>query len=147
MNARHETAQDAEDAFYRAFETADLGAMRRVWAEADDIVCVHPGSPLLHGWSDIGPSWEQIFNAPARMSFRVHHHQWIKHGDVAVHLAEEEITAAGDDDSPLPRIPVTNIYRRSAQGWQLVVHHASLPPPTATSSPRDERAPPRRALH
>src|SRR6185436_9085559 len=43
------TAQDAEHAFYQAFERADLASMMAVWAEEDDIVCVHPGGARRTG--------------------------------------------------------------------------------------------------
>ena len=34
------TPQDAETAFYEAFERGDIAAMMAVWAEADDVVCL-----------------------------------------------------------------------------------------------------------
>ena len=37
--------EQAEAAFYSAFEKADLDAMMSVWAEDEDIVCMHPGRP------------------------------------------------------------------------------------------------------
>ena len=43
------TPDDAESAFYDAFERADLAAMMVVWAEDDDVVCVHPPGPRLTG--------------------------------------------------------------------------------------------------
>ena len=43
------TAQDAENAFYEALERADLDGMMAVWAEDEDIVCVHPGGPRVSG--------------------------------------------------------------------------------------------------
>ena len=36
------TAQDAETAFYEALERCDLEGMMAVWAEDEEIVCVHP---------------------------------------------------------------------------------------------------------
>ena len=41
------TPQDAEAAFYEALERADLEAMMEVWAEDEEIVCVHPAGPRL----------------------------------------------------------------------------------------------------
>ena len=43
------TSQDAENAFYDALERADLDAMMAVWAEDEEIVCVHPTGPRLAG--------------------------------------------------------------------------------------------------
>jgi hypothetical protein len=35
--------------------------MMAVWAEADDIVCVHPQGPRLVGFEAVRDSWMQIF--------------------------------------------------------------------------------------
>ena len=43
------SAEQAEAAFYRAFEKADLGAMMAVWAEDEEILCIHPGGQRLIG--------------------------------------------------------------------------------------------------
>ena len=52
------TAQDAETAFYDAFERADVAAMMAVWAEDDDVVCVHPSGPRLVGFEAAGDGVE-----------------------------------------------------------------------------------------
>jgi len=43
------TAQDAETAFYEALERCDLDGMMAVWAEDEDILCVHPTGGRLTG--------------------------------------------------------------------------------------------------
>src|SRR5260370_305974 len=43
------TPQDAENAFYEALEAGELEAMMEVWAEDEEIVCVHPGGARLAG--------------------------------------------------------------------------------------------------
>ena len=47
------TPQEVETAFYEAFEKGDLEAMMSVWADDDDIVCVHPGGQRLAGAEQI----------------------------------------------------------------------------------------------
>ena len=47
------TPQDAEAAFYEALETGDLETMMEVWAEDEEIVCVHPGGPRLAGYDQV----------------------------------------------------------------------------------------------
>jgi hypothetical protein len=64
------TPDDAETAFYDAFERADLAAMMAVWAEADDIVCIHPQGPRLAGFEAVRESWGQIFSAGAQLRVR-----------------------------------------------------------------------------
>ena len=41
--------EDAEEAFYEAISRADLDALMNLWAEDEEIVCIHPGGQPLHG--------------------------------------------------------------------------------------------------
>ena len=59
------TAQDAENAFYEALERADLEAMMSVWAEDEEIVCVHPSGPRLTGQDPVRESWRKILSGAA----------------------------------------------------------------------------------
>ena len=49
-NKLYPTPEDAETAFYDAFERGDLAGMMSVWAEADHVVCIHPQGPRLVGF-------------------------------------------------------------------------------------------------
>ncbi len=64
------TAQDAENAFYEALERGDLDAMMAVWAEDEEIVCVHPAGERLTGQDQVRASWTKIFSGESRA--RVH---------------------------------------------------------------------------
>src|SRR3989442_6771175 len=55
------TAQDAENAFYEALERCDLDAMMAVWAEDEDIFCIHPTGARLTGQDEVRSSWAKIF--------------------------------------------------------------------------------------
>jgi len=35
--------REANDRFYRAFESLDLAEMDQIWAHGDEVACVHPG--------------------------------------------------------------------------------------------------------
>ncbi len=69
------TPQDTEQAFYRAFELADLVEMMAIWAEEEEIVCVHPNGGRHCGLVEVRESWRQIFSQGPRLRFRlaVHH--------------------------------------------------------------------------
>ena len=55
----------ANAAFYAAFETADLDAMREVWLDDPGSVCVHPGAVPVRGAGAINRSWALIMaNTP-----------------------------------------------------------------------------------
>ena len=55
------SADATENAFYDAMTRGDLDAMMGLWAEEDEIVCIHPGAPRLIGHAAIRASWEAIF--------------------------------------------------------------------------------------
>ena len=125
--------QDAEAAFYDAFEKADLEAMMAVWSDDDDIVCVHPGSGRLTGVTAVRESWRQIFSSGQRLSLRLRELQRIQAMMVAVHSVFEHIAVAGDN-RPRTAIVATNVYQQTERGWRLVVHHASPAPGTPAAS-------------
>ncbi|MGH8618495.1 MAG: YybH family protein [Burkholderiales bacterium] len=121
--------QDAEAAFYEAFEKADLEAMMAVWADDDDIVCIHPGASRLTGVEAVRESWRQIFGSGQRLSLRLRELHRMQAMMVAVHSLFEHIAVAGDN-RPRTAVVATNIYQQTERGWRLVMHHASPAPGT-----------------
>ena len=117
--------QEANAAFYRAFEALDVAEMDRVWAHGEHVRCVHPGWPLLCGWDAVRGSWQRIFDNPAEMRFTL--------SDVTVHVAgdfgwvtcTENILSEVGERVSVTTILATNLFERTATGWRLVHHHAS----------------------
>ena len=64
------TPDDAEEIFYDAIARADLDALMNLWAEDEEIICIHPGGQPLSGHHAIRESWQQIF--ASNPHFRVH---------------------------------------------------------------------------
>jgi uncharacterized protein (TIGR02246 family) len=122
--------QDAEAAFYEAFTKSDLKAMMAVWADDDDIYCVHPHGARVSGVEQVRESWRQIFASGQSLRFQLRGQQFINAMMVSVHSVYEHITVAGDTRSGAPVI-ATNVYLRTDRGWRMVAHHAS-PAPAAT---------------
>ena len=131
------TAQDAETAFYEALERADLEAMMAVWAEDEEIVCVHPAGQRLTGPEQVRESWRQIFSGGSNMRLQVAQQVAIAGMMVAVHSVHEIITVSGEKR---PRAPVvaTNVYLRTAAGWRMIVHHASPAPGAPAAAAPEE---------
>lgn len=119
-----ETAEQAELAFYRAFEARDLEAMMGVWADDDSIVCIHPMGPRLNGRAAVRQSWEQIFSADSALSFEVGDSVLTEDAGVSVRCVLENIRH-GEDGAQRSLMLATNVYRWSENGWRLCVHHAS----------------------
>ena len=121
------TPQDAEAAFYEALEKADLDAMMAVWADDDDIVCVHPCGARLSGMAQVRESWRQIFAGGQTLRFRLRQQQSLNGMTLAVHSVYELISVAGEARARNPLV-AANIYMRTENGWRMVVHHASPAP-------------------
>ena len=124
------TPQDAEQAFYHAFELADLVEMMAVWAEEEDIVCVHPGGGRHSGVVEVRESWRQIFSQGPRLRFRLAGNRVFAGRMMSVHSVYEHVTVAGDT-RPTNPVLSTNIYVLTDRGWRMLVHHASPLAPEA----------------
>ena len=124
------TPQDAEAAFYEALERADLEAMMSVWAEDEEIVCIHPGGPRLVGYASIREAWRRMFDGGARLQVRLSQ-PTIVQGPLATATTVMEHISVRDDESVRPPLVATNVYVRGALGWRMVLHHASPTPPDA----------------
>ncbi len=121
------TAQDAENAFYEALERADLEAMMAVWAEDEEIVCVHPSGPRLVGHAQMRESWQRIFSGGGGVKIHVTHRVATQAMMVAIHNVQENApTPAAKRESAT--VVATNVYLRTAAGWRMIVHHASPGP-------------------
>ena len=135
------TAQDAENAFYEALERGDLEGMMAVWAEDEDIICVHPTGPRLSGQDQVRESWAKIFAGGAGPRVRITQQVAVTGMMIAVHSVHENFTSEGDARSQVP-VVATNVYLRTAAGWRMIVHHAS-PAPVQSEASAPQEAPPK----
>lgn len=120
------TPQEAEAAFYNAFEQGDVKAMMEVWANDDNAVCIHPGGPRLHGLQAIKKSWQIIFVNQMRLKFILSDNLRTQDSLIAVHLVKENI----EIENILQGVMLaTNIYHFVDGSWRLILHHASPEPP------------------
>jgi uncharacterized protein (TIGR02246 family) len=132
------TAQDAESAFYEALERCDLEGMMAVWAEDEEIVCVHPAGARLTGQDQVRESWAKMFAAGPRARLVIEQQVAISGMMLAVHSVYERFTIpqAKPEQQPVP-IVATNVYLRTAAGWRMIVHHASPAPAQPQPAPRE----------
>ena len=118
----------ANNAFYEAFEALDFDAMRRVWAQDDSVVCVHPGWPPLMGWLEVRESWRSIIAGTDYMRIRPSDEQVFFDGALARVLCVENIYTVQDGMSVHSQVACTNLFRREDGddgSWVLVHHHGS----------------------
>ncbi len=116
------TSEEAEKAFYAAFQQEDLEMMMSVWADDEDITCIHPGGNRLEGTNNILESWEQIFSHENGIKFEINQKRVLIENDIAMHHVIESIYMDGELQS---EIIATNVYRKSPNGWHMILHHAS----------------------
>ena len=129
------TPQDAEAAFYEAFMKQDLEAMMGVWADDDEIYCVHPRGPRITGVAQVRESWRQIFAGAQNVRFQVREQHLLHAMMVSVHSVYEHISLGGETRSR-GCVMATNIYMRTERGWRMMVHHASPAPALEEIEPR-----------
>ncbi|MDP3711651.1 MAG: nuclear transport factor 2 family protein [Mycobacteriales bacterium] len=122
----------ANTELYRAFEEADVDAMAALWDGADDpaaaadVVCVHPGWPMLTGRSQVLRSWSAIMAGTAYIQFFLTDVQVRVAGDTAVVTCTENVlTAISESEGTGAAVVSTNVFRRRADGWRIQVHHGS----------------------
>ncbi len=122
--ALFDTSQNAENAFYRAFERGEIEEMMSVWAVGSDIKCIHPMGTILSGSLAIRASWVDIFQAQFPRRFEVERVNLIQTADLAIHTVFETIVLPVRRQR-FPPLLATNIYRRIEGSWHMVLHHAS----------------------
>jgi len=116
--------------FYRALESLEIERMDKVWHHADWITCVHPGGPMLTGWDNIRDSWVQIFKGTQDIRFELsetsvrieNRTAWVTCIENILHLSTSGVSNVA--------ATATNIFLQTADGWRIVLHHASPVPET-----------------
>ena len=109
-----------------------------VWAEDDEIVCVHPAGARLSGQDEVRESWAKIFAAGPQARLTIERQVAINGMMLAVHSVFERfvIPQAKPEAQPAP-IVATNVYLRTAAGWRMIVHHASPAPAQPQAASHD----------
>lgn len=127
MSNAYNTPMDAEAAFYEAFESKDVEAMMSVWDNTADVVCIHPMGANLNGSDSVRDSWETLFDQGPNLTFNVDTIQYMEDDEMAIHVVRQNIMV-NDDAHNMPVIIATNVYRKTSNGWQMVLHHSSPGP-------------------
>ena len=124
MSVIFASAEDAESAFYEAIARTDLEALMSVWADDEEIICIHPTGQRLRGAAAIRESWRSIFANNPRLTVRITQSLRWSGMLLTVHNVIETLYL-GDEPTPHGPMLATNIFQRGASGWRLLAHHAS----------------------
>ncbi|WP_194720890.1 YybH family protein [Noviherbaspirillum malthae] len=121
-----ETPEETEAAFYEAISRADVDAVMALWADEENIVCIHPGAPRLVGHAAIRAAWESIFEQGGVQIRPVQRHI-TQNMMTSVHNIIEEVHRTVSRQQDI-HILATNVYVKTHAGWRLATHHASVVP-------------------
>jgi uncharacterized protein (TIGR02246 family) len=122
--ATADTPDDVESAFYEALQRGDIEALMALWADDDEIVCVHPGGGRVIGTAAIRASFEAIF-ASGGIPVQVEQVHRLDHIHSALHHLVERVAVQGPQGEQTAWVLATNWYVKTPQGWRLASHHAS----------------------
>ena len=125
-NKVFESPEETEAAMYDAVRRADIEALMALWAEDEEVVCIHPGAPRLIGHASIRAAWESIFEKGGVEIRPVQVHV-IQNMMTSVHNIIEEVHRTVSHQQDV-HILATNVYMKTAHGWRIISHHASLVP-------------------
>ena len=97
-----------------------------LWADDEEVACVHPGGPRIVGLPAIRAAFAAVFE---RGAVNVHPERVrrLHSGDCAIHHVLERVQLHGEtgQSAPTAWVIATNVYLKTALGWRLVLHHAS----------------------
>jgi uncharacterized protein (TIGR02246 family) len=122
--ALHASPDDVEAQFYEALQRGDIAQLMAVWADDDEVVCVHPGGGRLVGPAAIRESFEAIF-ASGAIPVQPEQIRRLQALGCAVHHLAERITVGAPEGEQQAWVLATNVYVKTAQGWRMAAHHAS----------------------
>ena len=126
---RGEDVAAVNEAFYHAFESADLDTMTDLWIDDEESLCVHPGAMPMRGTKAINRSWALIMANTPYIQFFLTDVEVSVLGDVASVTCTENVLTADEmtDEGSFngAKAVATNVLVRTDQGWRLWIHHAS----------------------
>lgn len=111
--------------YYKAFENFDFEAMSQIWANTDDVVCIHPGWDILIGWEKVKEGWNKIFMEETLLKFTIRNPNVIIRDRVGIISCIEEIFISSRETISQTFIATTNLYQETENGLKLFYHHSS----------------------
>ncbi len=136
---------EIEAQLYEALQRGDLDALMALWADDEEIVCVHPGGGVrLVGAAAIRASFEAIFGGSGGVPVTPQQVHRIEQDSFALHHLVEKIEVATEQGRQVAWMLATNVYVKTALGWRLAAHHAS---PAEPQEPARQGSEPPTTLH
>src|SRR5690606_22027413 len=121
------TPEEAEQAFYEALEQADTVRLMQIWADDEEIICIHPGGLRVVGHTAVHESWQQTL-AAGPLHIRALRPQVMQSMMCSVHTLVEQVSVRTRNGTEYAYCYATNVYHKGPTGWRMVIHHASPAP-------------------
>jgi len=137
------TPDEVEAAFYEALQTGDIEKLMACWADEDDIACIHPGGPRVLGAGAIRATFDALFSNGGSINAKPEQIRRVDSLAAAVHHIIERVEVLSNEGLTHAHVLATNVYHKTAQGWKLVLHHAS----PGTPGDLQEQSAPSQVLH
>ncbi|HEY6188290.1 MAG TPA: nuclear transport factor 2 family protein [Pyrinomonadaceae bacterium] len=125
-----ERVRQANERFYAAMNSLDVGQMDLAWVDEEAAVCVHPGREAIFGYERIRESWVMIFSVTDSMTIASSNERITISGQVAWVSCTEIISMMTEEGLVAAAAQATNIFRLVGDNWRMIVHHASPAPLT-----------------
>lgn len=122
--ASPDTPDDIEAQFYEALQQGDIEKLMAVWADEDEIACIHPGGPRVLGPQAVCASFEAIF-AHGSVDVLPDVVRRYATPSLAIHHVIERVRGLTREGPQTAYVVATNVYVRTPLGWRMTVHHAS----------------------
>jgi hypothetical protein len=129
MLTQEQAVLAANTAFYEAFASGDLSAMRDAWSRKQLLACIHPGWQALHGHDQVMASWRAILESPPPVSFE----------DARAFVIDQVAFVTCVERVGQNRLAATNVFALEDGLWRMVHHQAG--PFTPQALPTDMRPP------
>jgi len=137
MTPDEQEVANANQAFYRAFESLDVKRMESLWAKEGEIQCGHPSWGILRGWKPVMESWRRIFENTPSIQFTLSDVKIEVRGELAWVTLYENLNSTVEGQKVSASILTTNIFHKDNDGWRMIHHHGS----TVAQPPTDDETP------
>ncbi|MBK6469797.1 MAG: nuclear transport factor 2 family protein [Betaproteobacteria bacterium] len=119
-----DSPDEVEARFYEALQQGTLERLMALWADDDEIVCVHPGGARVVGAAAIRASFEAVF-ARGGIPVRPEQVHRLQQPGFALHHLVERIEVTAEGGTQVGWVLATNVYVKGPLGWRIAAHHAS----------------------
>ena len=116
--------EDVEAQFYEALREGNLDKLMAVWAEDEEVVCIHPGGPRMVGAAAVRTAFEAVFSSGS-IAVQPDNVRRVHSLGAAVHSVVEKVQLQTAEGLRTGYVMATNVYHKTPQGWRMVAHHAS----------------------